>query len=73
MRRSGVVTIATAQRLHLVPPANAAATATKLLAKEARLRHFATLRRDREAVAVFAKEWRGLVRARRQMLDLLFD
>ena len=54
------------------PPANAAANATKLLAKEARLRHLAATKTGREAVAVFAKDWHGLVRTRRRTLDLLF-
>jgi hypothetical protein len=53
-------------------PVTTAANATKLLAKEARLRHLAATKTGREAVAVFAKEWHGLVRTRRRTLDLLF-
>jgi hypothetical protein len=54
------------------PPANAARTATKLLAREARSKHLAATNEGGDAVAIFAKQWRGMVRTRRNKLDVLF-
>ena len=46
--------------------------ATKLLEREARAQHLQAQRLGPEATAKFAKEWRGLVRTRREGLDVLF-
>ena len=46
--------------------------ATKLLEREARAKHLQAQRLGPDATAKFAKEWRGLVRTRRDGLDVLF-